>query len=66
MELVLVPFVLPLLLIGRVFDLFESRRLFRAREIDVRSWKRTWFHLHGPPRLAEPPGDQAGRTSDAT
>jgi len=65
MELVLVPFVLPLLLIGRLLDLFESRRMFRLREIDARTWKRTWFSLHGRPRLAEPPADQDGRTSGA-
>jgi hypothetical protein len=65
MDLVLVPFVLPLLLIGRLLDVFESRRLFRAREIDARTWKRTWFWLHGRPRLAEPTAvPQDGRTSD--
>jgi hypothetical protein len=61
MELVLVPFVLPLLLLGRLFDLLESRRMLRPREIDVRTWKRTWFSLQGRPRLAEPPLDHAGR-----
>jgi hypothetical protein len=59
MELVLVPFVLPLLLLGRLIELWQSSRTARPRVIDERTLRRTWFSLHGRPRLAE--ADHEGR-----
>jgi hypothetical protein len=69
MELVLVPFVLPLLLLGRLLDLLESRRLPRVREIDAATWRRTWFSFQGRPRIADrapdpPQRHQGERASD--
>ena len=64
MELVLVPFVLPLLLLGRLIELLQARRGAQPRVIDERVWRATWFSLHGGPRVAERPEDHGGRTGD--
>lgn len=61
-ELVLVPFVLPLLLLGRLLDLFERHRAPPA--VDEGAWRRTWFSFHGRPRLADRAPDPAYRVSD--
>ena len=63
-ELVLVPFVLPLLLLGRLLELFERRRGPQVPEVDEAAWRRTWFSLHGRPRLADRAPDQDERVAD--
>lgn len=64
MELVLVPFVLPLLLLGRLLELLEAHRPPRQGVIDEGAWRRTWFSFHGRPRIADRALDQDAGVSD--
>lgn len=50
MELALVPFVMPLLLLGWIVDAWRERVDTRAVQPDPRKWEETWFRLQGRPQ----------------
>jgi len=48
-ELALVPFVMPLLLLGWFVDAWRERTDARPPRPDPRLWEKTWFQLQGRP-----------------
>ncbi len=63
LELIILPFCVPLLLLGYVIDALDERRERRRageREaLDQRAWRETWFRLNGTPSAESTTGPRS-------